>query len=167
MIHEVLDLVDNQDSVIGQMHRKEIHSSNTNFHREVAIFLYNKNKEILLAQRSLSKKVAPGWWDISAAGHILSGENITQAAKRELFEELGVHVGLKFFNKHLDINDRESRFFYCYYAIVDLTSFEFDIAEVSQVQWVKIDDLENFAKNNLYSTAYWSHKMILTIANSI
>lgn len=48
--------------------------------------------DILLQQRSLSKSSKPGWFHISAGGHINVGETALQAAIRETKEEMGLDV---------------------------------------------------------------------------
>jgi isopentenyl-diphosphate delta-isomerase len=60
------------------------------FHATVHIWLFTSDKKILLQKRALTKKVFPGIWDISVAGHIGAGEEILEAAKREILEEIGL-----------------------------------------------------------------------------
>ncbi len=48
--------------------------------------------DILLQQRSLSKSSKPGWFHISAGGHVNVGESALQAAIRETQEEMGLDV---------------------------------------------------------------------------
>ena len=45
-----------------------------------------------MQKRAITKKVFPGLWDISVAGHVGAGEAILTAAKREIFEEIGLHI---------------------------------------------------------------------------
>ncbi|MGK0446340.1 MAG: isopentenyldiphosphate isomerase [Polaribacter sp.] len=62
------------------------------FHATVHIWLFTSDKKVLLQKRALTKKVFPGIWDISVAGHIGAGEEILEAAKREIFEEIGLEL---------------------------------------------------------------------------
>jgi isopentenyl-diphosphate delta-isomerase len=62
------------------------------FHATVHIWLFTSDKKILLQKRALTKKVFPGIWDISVAGHIGAGEEILEAAKREILEEIGLEL---------------------------------------------------------------------------
>ncbi len=48
--------------------------------------------DILLQQRSLNKNSKPGWFHISAGGHINVGETALQAAIREAKEEMGLDI---------------------------------------------------------------------------
>lgn len=86
---EVFDRVDEQDQVIGQATRAEIHEKDW-LHRAVHIFVFNKRKDLLLQLRSRLKDKHPGVWDSSAAGHLAAGESYAAGATRELQEELGI-----------------------------------------------------------------------------
>jgi len=57
-------------------------------HKAVFIWVYNSKWEILLQKRSLTDSSYPGCWDISAAWHIKSWENMLDGWLRELSEEL-------------------------------------------------------------------------------
>jgi len=87
--HEILDVVDADDLVVGSMERGEIHRKRL-FHRSVHVFLLDEAGRIYLQKRSFEKLEHPGKWDSSASGHVDSGEFYQEAAGRELEEEIGV-----------------------------------------------------------------------------
>jgi isopentenyldiphosphate isomerase len=87
--HEILDVVDAHDLVMGAMERGEIHRKRL-FHRSVHVFLFDEAGRIYLQKRSFEKLEHPGKWDSSASGHVESGESYQEAAGRELEEEIGV-----------------------------------------------------------------------------
>ena len=62
------------------------------FHATAHIWFFTTDHQILLQKRALTKKVFPGIWDISVAGHIGAGEKILQGAKREILEEIGLEL---------------------------------------------------------------------------
>lgn len=86
---ELFDVVDEQDNVIGQATRSEVHAKGL-MHRAVHILVFNKKYACLLQKRSMLKDRHPGVWDSSAAGHLDAGEDYESAARRELEEELGI-----------------------------------------------------------------------------
>ena len=88
---ELLDVVNDNDEVIGVRSRGEIHAEGL-MHRAVHILLFNSQGKLFLQKRSLSKDEQPGKWDSSAAGHVDSGEAYLDCACREINEELGVDV---------------------------------------------------------------------------
>lgn len=90
---EYLDVVDENNRVIGTKSRQEIHEKALR-HRSVHIFIFNTRGGLYLQKRSLHKDQYPDHWDSSAAGHTDPGETPLEAAQRELMEELGLEVKL-------------------------------------------------------------------------
>lgn len=90
---EIFDVVDENDRVVEQRTRGEVHRLGLR-HRAMHAFVFNKRGDIYLQQRSHLKDVSPLAWDSSAAGHLDSGESYSEAAIRELREELGVELAV-------------------------------------------------------------------------
>ena len=87
---EMLDIYNEDGSAAGyQATRTAAHQIGL-WHKTVHVWIRNRNGEILLQKRSMSKEVFPGCWDVSCAGHVDSGESAVEAAIRELHEELGI-----------------------------------------------------------------------------
>jgi isopentenyl-diphosphate delta-isomerase type 1 len=111
---EYLDVVDENDNIIGKATRSEVHSTGK-IHRAVHVFVFNFKGELLLELRPLSKKQYPGQW-CDVCGHVGAGESYEEAAKKELKEEIGVECELR---KFCDLrkrykNDNENiRLFLC------------------------------------------------------
>lgn len=116
------------------------------------VFLYKKTPEgleLLWQRRSDTISRYPGYFDISAGGHINLGESVVEGAIREAREEIGAEISpdeLEFaFTKPFNKN----RFSWIFF--VDWTNkpdeFHFDDNEVSEVRWVKYKDTTEFRKN--------------------
>ncbi|WP_309400525.1 NUDIX hydrolase [Cerasicoccus maritimus] len=88
---ELFDVVDEQDVVIGQAPRYQVHAEGLR-HRAVHILVWNSQNQLFLQKRSMNKDQMPGVWTTSCSGHVDSGENYDIAAVREISEELGIHV---------------------------------------------------------------------------
>jgi len=86
---EIFDVVNENDEVIGQKPRSEVHRLGLK-HRAVHVLIFNARGQVFLQKRSLSKDTFPGVWDSSASGHLDSGENYDACAVRETSEELGI-----------------------------------------------------------------------------
>ena len=86
---EVFDVVDEQDRVVRQATRLEVHTNNL-LHRAVHIWVFGSDARLLLQMRSARKDQYPSTWTSSASGHVDAGESYHVAAKRELAEELGL-----------------------------------------------------------------------------
>lgn len=95
---EIFDVVDNNDSIIGQADRDSVHNDKL-VHRAIHVFVLNRNDEILLQKRSMQKDTSPGLWGSSASGHLDAGEDYEGAAIRELNEELGIESKLNKISK--------------------------------------------------------------------
>ncbi len=91
---EMFDVVDEQNRVIGQGPRGEVHRERL-LHRAVHIFVFNRRGELFLQKRSRWKDAQPRKWDSSAAGHVNAGDDYDPTAPRELLEELGVETPLQ------------------------------------------------------------------------
>lgn len=87
---ELIDILDSEGNPTGESCLKSVAHQHGFFHATVHIWLYTKDEKVLLQQRAPTKKVFPNLWDISVAGHIGAGEEILDAAVREVYEEIGL-----------------------------------------------------------------------------
>jgi len=62
------------------------------FHATVHIWFYTKTGMVLFQKRAANKETFPNYWDVSVAGHVMSGESIESAALREVAEEIGLTI---------------------------------------------------------------------------
>ena len=89
--HELFDLYSPDEfRVIGQATRGECHGHPHQVHAVARVHVGNRQGLLLLQHRSSSKDIQPGKWDPSVGGHLQPGEDPETAARREIFEELGV-----------------------------------------------------------------------------
>ena len=65
---ELLDVVDENDLIIGVKTRGEIHARGL-MHRATHILVFNRQGDLFIQKRSMNKDNDPGLWDSSAAGH--------------------------------------------------------------------------------------------------
>ncbi len=147
---EILDLVDEQDRVIGFDTREAVSQKGLHNYRVVGIFLLDENERILLPTRSMNCKLYPGCYDFSVAGHVLHGETYESAAEREAEEELGIQRGilnLKEFLYTLYPNDYGlssfSKYYYAYYSGDYLKISD----EVDSYQWLPISSIERLMES--------------------
>ncbi|MGD8858929.1 MAG: NUDIX domain-containing protein [Myxococcales bacterium] len=86
---ELVDVVDEFDRVIGTVTRAQMRAQNL-LHRNVAVLCTNSDGHIYVQQRTETKDVYPGLYDMFVAGVVSAGESYDEAARREIGEELGI-----------------------------------------------------------------------------
>ena len=114
MKEEVI-LVDTNDVPLGTMPKMEAHEKAI-LHRAFSVFILNKDGQLMLQQRALSKYHSPGLWTNTCCSHQRLGETNIEAGTRRLQEEMGFKTPLK------------ELFSFVYKATFDngLTEHEFD-----------------------------------------
>jgi len=81
--------VDEADQLLGSLPRSELRSRGL-IGRGSFVLLFNSAGELCVHQRTLSKAVYPGYWDVAAGGMVQADESYAESAQRELHEELGI-----------------------------------------------------------------------------
>lgn len=82
--------VDEQGNIVGAITRGEAHSGSMRLHPVVHLHVFNSRGELYLQKRPAWKDIQPNRWDTATGGHIDLGENVEQALRREVREELGI-----------------------------------------------------------------------------
>ncbi len=86
---ELVEIQDADDRTLAILPLREAHKQGL-MHRSVLVLLYNGQNKIYLQRRGKNKSSYPGYWDLSATGHVKAGESREDGALRELREELGI-----------------------------------------------------------------------------
>lgn len=115
--------------------------------RIVRIFIVNDTGQILLQKRSRNV-FSSSKWDQSAGGHVDEGETYVGAAKRELFEEMGIKdVTLtritKFYTEDQPFDYLRKRFNVLYLGRYN-GSVNIDDNEVADYIWVSQSELNDW-----------------------
>lgn len=153
---ELIDVVNEKDEVIGVKDKDAVHRDG-DLHRIAIIYVINSKGELLIHKRAESKKLHPGFWDITVGGHVHSGETYEDAAKRELREELGINP-IKFFEIGKWIgrpnasNPLERLIVKIFLVKFDsnVEALEFDKKEISQIRLIKISEMDKIIKKEKF-----------------
>lgn len=156
-------LVDQEGKEIGSAEKLLVHKKGL-LHLAFSIFVFNKNGELLLQKRAISKYHSGGLWSNTCCSHPFPGESILDAAHRRLQEEMGFDCPL------------EESFTFSYKATLDndLIENEFDhvlfgkydgeplinTVEVCEYKWVKLDWLLENIKKQPYIYTYWLREVL-------
>jgi len=81
--------VERDDRGVGALPRHELRERSL-IGRGTFILLFNSAGELCVHQRTQSKALYPGYWDVAAGGMVGVDESYAESASRELAEELGV-----------------------------------------------------------------------------
>jgi len=81
-------LVDFNDNEVGTMEKMEAHVIGV-LHRAFSVLIFNDKGELLLQQRALNKYHSGGLWTNTCCSHPFPNEQLNEAGKRRLFEEMG------------------------------------------------------------------------------
>lgn len=87
----MLNVVNDNDEIIGEKSRKEIHQDGI-FHREIHVYFITPNKELIFQHRAKDKETYPDLLDATVGGHVEIGQSYEDAAIRETEEETGIKV---------------------------------------------------------------------------
>lgn len=147
---EILDIYDDSMRPLGTMARDEAHRIGA-WHKTFHCWIVRHDGQhgyVLFQKRSSSKKQHPNKLDITAAGHISSGETIDDGV-REVAEELGVTIkmeDLQFLGIRTaasiagtDVN-REFNHVYLLRRDEPVSSYVLQQAEVSSLVQVEVAD---------------------------
>ncbi len=93
---ESLILVNSNDEVVGYANKDLVHDGPGILHRAFSLFIFNSKSELLLQQRSSSKRLWGGYWSNSVCSHPRQGETLETAVQRRLAEELGFNCPLEY-----------------------------------------------------------------------
>lgn len=146
---EMLDVIDENDEVIGQAEHGEIYEKEL-LHRICHILIFNSEGKIALQLRSKNKKFRPGHWATSVGGHVQSGETYEEAALREMEEEVGVKIPIKFLRKDW-YEDKRSNGFRKSLGTFKATfngPFNINPEEVEKVEFFSIDEIKSMIKED-------------------
>ncbi len=150
---KLVQIVDSNDRVIStdDQHQARLHGWTVRIAR---IMVEDESgKKVLLQKRSLNNPLYPGRWDNSAAGHVDEGEDYLTAAKRELYEEIGiktddlVEIG-EYYNSTKADDYTLSQFNKVYKYITKNTPNKLQKKEVSEVKWFKIEELKRLVQES-------------------
>ena len=94
-----LILVDEEDCTLGFLSKAQCHAGRGVLHRAFSLLIFNAAGELLIQQRSASKRLWPLYWSNSCCSHPRGSETLEAATQRRLQEELGLSCPLKFLFK--------------------------------------------------------------------
>ena len=153
---EMLEIVDENDNVIGLETREKVHKEGL-LHREIHIWFLTPNGDMVFQHRAKDKDTYPDKLDATVSGHVEPEMSYEETAVKECKEETGIDVDLskllfltKMKRKSFDeitgkINNTiRAQYAYLYEGQINDLKVEEGSGEGFEL-W-KIDDLQNLSE---------------------
>lgn len=145
-----IPVVNEKDEILEYRERRDTEDS---IIRISALIIFNKNKDMLLAQRSFTKVRSPGKWGPAVAGNVEEGEMYEMNIIKEAEEELGLTLtpsDIILGPKNL-IRNTQPYFVQTYFIQIDESEeyFKPRVGEVEKVEWIPLERLSQWVKDNL------------------
>jgi isopentenyldiphosphate isomerase len=140
---EQFDICNARKEKTGELGTRGIALAAGQFRFVVHVIIFDSACEkVLIQKRREDKEAWPGYWDFTAGGSAIAGEEIHEAAERELFEEIGLKLDLSNTASRLTISFHEGwDEIYLIKQDVKLTDLVLQAEEVSEVRWATEEEL--------------------------
>ncbi len=155
-------LLDDAWRRIGTAPKSTVHHAATPLHLAFSCYAFDADGRLLVTRRALGKATWPGVWTNTCCGHPGPDEDVADAARRRLAEELGLVAGslsvvLEDFAYQAVMPNgvRENEFCPVLVATVDADPRP-DPAEVADWRWVEWADFAGVARTAPWAISPWS-----------
>lgn len=153
---ELLDIVNDEDIVIGKEMRSTAHQLGLQ-HRGVHVFLFTQDGKMLVQKRSADRIHSPSMLDCTVSEHVKTGESYLDAAMRGMKEEIGVDgvevKPLVKFRMNYGVNDNEISTLY--EGNVDPVKVKFDPIEIEEINYYSLEELQEMIQGGNLKVCGW------------
>lgn len=139
---EYLDVVDDADNVVGKTSYPDMYEKLLQ-HRIAHVMIFNSKGEMALQLRSKTKSYAPEHWSTAVGGHVQAGETYEEAAMREMKEEIGIELDLKFLAKDIFIKPNGHRKNLMTFTAIFDGSFIVNPDEVERMEYFPLEMIQD------------------------
>ncbi|PMB54747.1 Isopentenyl-diphosphate delta-isomerase [Coxiella-like endosymbiont] len=174
LIQEVI-LVNEKDQPLGNEEKIKVHREGK-LHRAFSVFIFswrNNELELLLQKRHPKKYHSGGLWTNTCCSHPRPGENIIEAGKRRLFEEMELKTLLKKagefrYTAKVGNNLIENEYDHVLVGFF-LTNKKiyFNKNEITAIRWINIPSLKKEYKKNPENFTPWLEPALKIALKSI
>ena len=162
MLEEFLDIVAENNQVIGQEKRSVVHQFGL-WHRGVHIFLFTPEHKLVIQQRSKHRKQSPGALDCSVSEHLKAGESYLAGAIRGLEEELGIkQVSLqRLVQFKMNYGPGDNMISTLYKGTADGEAIQADANEIERIIYHSISEAEELLAQGGVLYSRWFEQLLL------
>jgi len=160
--------VDENDNPLGKHEKFSAHQRGL-LHRAFSVFIFNTKGELLLQQRANEKYHSGGLWSNTCCSHPAFGEDIKEAIKRRLPEEMGIRCETKFafsfvYRAEFENGLIEHEYDHVYFGLSDQKPIP-DNSEVKNFRYINLDDLKIAIMENPSIYSEWLRICLPRVAN--
>lgn len=152
---EQWDIYDKYRNLTGKKRFRGDKLQSGEYHLVVHICVFNTKGELLIQQRQSFKEGWPNMWDVSVGGSAVAGENNSQAAERELFEELGIKNDFTESLPNFTITFMEG--FDDWFFItkdIEISDLKFQYEEVQNAKWATKEEILQMIDDKIFIPYY-------------
>ncbi|UCF64326.1 MAG: NUDIX domain-containing protein [bacterium] len=148
---EWFDITTPQGKIIGKAPRSAVHGNPDLLHPVIHVHIINASGKIYLQKRNTNKEIQPDRWDTAIGGHVLSGETIDHALRREAEEELGLSMGeFQPLFRYVMKNNLESELVHGF-LLEDEGPFYPNPGEISEAKFWTTTEIENNIGKDIFT----------------
>lgn len=152
---ELWDVYDKDRARTGRLHRRGERLPEGQYHLVVHVCIFNSQNQMLIQQRQPFKEGWNNMWDLTVGGSAVAGDSSSQAAEREVYEELGLKIDLSGVRPDFSVTFPEG--FDDYYLIrkdVELSELVLQETEVQRVKWADKEEVLKMQEEGTF-IPYW------------
>lgn len=139
---ELIDIVDKQNNVVGTSDVDTAHDQKL-MHRVAGVFVFDVEGNLYLQSGGKYGKL-----DLSVGGHVQSEESYNDAARREMFEEIGLDSILTHISTFLPKNAKMNHFWAIYTATTPQGWIFIETEEVKSLEKMSIEKITSLIKSD-------------------
>ncbi|MDE6639116.1 MAG: GNAT family N-acetyltransferase [Acetatifactor sp.] len=152
---ELWDVYDKDRVKTGKIHRRGEKLPDGQYHLVVHVCIFNSQNQMLIQQRQPFKEGWNNMWDLTVGGSAVAGDSSSQAAEREVYEELGLKIDLSGVRPDFSVTFPGG--FDDYYLIrkdVELSELVLQETEVQRVKWAGKEEVLKMQEEGTF-IPYW------------
>ncbi|MGI6743582.1 MAG: NUDIX hydrolase [Eubacteriales bacterium] len=154
---ELWECLDSERRPTGRIAERGSSLRNGEYHLVVHACVFSSDECMLIQRRHPEKKLWPSLWDLTTAGSAVAGESSSEAAARELSEEIG--LALDFHGKRPGLSVNYGNNFDDFYIVRwdgDISSLKLQPEEVCEVRWAGREEIHGLIKSGVFVPYYHS-----------
>lgn len=162
---ELVVLLDEDGRAVGTADKSGVHHAETPLHLAFSTYLFDEAGRVLVTRRALTKQTFPGVWTNSCCGHPAPGEDLGDAARRRVRQELGVDVAdlrlvLPTFRYRAEQDGVVENEMCPVYAGLVRDPVDPDPSEVDSVAWVPWRDFRTGVLDGSRTVSVWCREQV-------